>query len=78
MRAALHKVAPGDHPGQATAPPVIGGVLLGMEQCALQTSGLRQNLNPDHAGAAGGGEGGVKGFTFLYTKKPAVFLCIKK
>jgi N-acetylglucosamine kinase-like BadF-type ATPase len=44
MRAAIHKVAPGATLVRLTAPPVIGGVLLGMEQCALQTSGLRQNL----------------------------------
>jgi hypothetical protein len=27
-----------------TVPPVVGGVLLGMEQCALPTSALRENL----------------------------------
>jgi N-acetylglucosamine kinase-like BadF-type ATPase len=44
MRAALLKVAPGSTLVRLTVPPVVGGVLLGMEQCALQTSGLRQNL----------------------------------
>jgi N-acetylglucosamine kinase-like BadF-type ATPase len=44
MRAAVRKVAPGATLVRLSAPPVIGGVLLGMEQCALQTSGLRQNL----------------------------------
>jgi hypothetical protein len=44
MRAAVHKVAPGATLVKLTTPPVIGGVLLGMEQVALQTSGLRQNL----------------------------------
>ena len=44
MRAALLKVAPGATLVRLSAPPVIGGVLLGMEQGALQTSGLRENL----------------------------------
>ena len=44
MRAAVRKVAPGAALVRLTTPPVIGGVLLGMEQVALQTSGLRQNL----------------------------------
>jgi len=44
MRAALHKVAPGATLVRLTTPPVIGGVLLGMEQCTLQTSLLRENL----------------------------------
>jgi hypothetical protein len=44
MRAAVHKVAPGASLVRLSAPPVIGGVLLGMEQCALQTAGLRENL----------------------------------
>ena len=44
MGAALHKVAPKATLVKLTAPPVVGGVLLGMEQCALQTSGIRENL----------------------------------
>ena len=44
MRAALLKVAPGAALVRLSAPPVIGGVLLGMEQCALQTPPLRDNL----------------------------------
>ncbi len=44
MRDAVRRVAPGARLVRLTVPPVVGGVLLGMEQCALQTSGLRQNL----------------------------------
>ena len=44
MRAALLKVTPGARLVKLTVPPVVGGVLLGMEQCALKTSDLRQNL----------------------------------
>jgi len=44
LRAALLKVAPGATLVRLTTPPVIGGVLLGMEQCALSTPPLRQNL----------------------------------
>ena len=44
MRAALHKVAPGARLVNLVTPPVIGGVLLGMEQCALSTSPLRERL----------------------------------
>ena len=44
MRAALLKLAPGARLVKLTTPPVIGGVLLGMEQCALPTSALRENL----------------------------------
>ena len=44
MRAALLKVAPGASLVRLTTPPVVGGVLLGMEQCALPTTRLRQRL----------------------------------
>ena len=44
MRAALLKAAPGATLVRLTTPPVIGGVLLGMEQCALPTTRLRENL----------------------------------
>lgn len=44
MRVALHRVAAGATLVRLTTPPVIGGVLLGMEQCALQTTLLRENL----------------------------------
>jgi len=44
MRAALLKAAPGATLVRLTTPPVIGGVLLGMEQCALPTTRLRQKL----------------------------------
>ena len=44
LRAALQKVAPGATLVRLTTPPVVGGVLLGMEQCALQTTRLRERL----------------------------------
>ncbi|MGD0004504.1 MAG: BadF/BadG/BcrA/BcrD ATPase family protein [Anaerolineaceae bacterium] len=44
MRAALLKAAPGATLVRLTTPPVIGGVLLGMEQCALPATRLRQQL----------------------------------
>jgi N-acetylglucosamine kinase-like BadF-type ATPase len=44
MRDAVRRVAPGARLVRLTVPPVVGGVLLGMEQCALPTSALRENL----------------------------------
>jgi N-acetylglucosamine kinase-like BadF-type ATPase len=44
MRAALLKSAPGATLVRLTTPPVVGGVLLGMEQCALPVTRLRQKL----------------------------------
>ena len=44
MRAALLKVAPGARLVRLSTPPVMGAVMLGMEQCALPTSLLRERL----------------------------------
>jgi N-acetylglucosamine kinase-like BadF-type ATPase len=44
MAVALHKTAPGATLVRLATPPVIGGVLLGMEQCALPTTRLREKL----------------------------------
>jgi len=44
MRATIHSVAPKARLVRLTAPPVVGGVLLGMEQVGLATQGLREKL----------------------------------
>jgi len=44
MKATVLKVAPGAHLVHLAVPPVVGGVLLGMEQAGLETSALRQDL----------------------------------
>jgi hypothetical protein len=44
MRDEIHVVAPWAHLVRLTAPPVIGGVLLGMEQAQLGTERLRPIL----------------------------------
>jgi N-acetylglucosamine kinase-like BadF-type ATPase len=44
MAATIHPVAPGARLVRLEAPPVVGAVLLGMEQVGLRTPGLRQTL----------------------------------
>lgn len=44
MRATIHAVAPGARLTRLTIPPVVGGVLLGMEQVGLPLSEPRQEL----------------------------------
>ena len=44
MEATIHAVAPGARLVHPTAPPVVGGVLLGMEQAGVETATLRQTL----------------------------------
>jgi len=44
MRATIHPVAPRARLVRLTAPPVVGGVLLAMEQVGLATSPLRERL----------------------------------
>ena len=44
MRATIHAVAPRARLVRLTAPPVVGGVLLGMEQVGLPIATLRQEL----------------------------------
>jgi N-acetylglucosamine kinase-like BadF-type ATPase len=44
LRAALLKAAPGATLVRLATPPVVGGVLLGMEQCGLPATRLRQKL----------------------------------
>ncbi len=44
MQATIQAVAPGARLVRLTAPPVVGGVLLGMEQAGVKTSILRQAL----------------------------------
>ncbi|MBN2391371.1 MAG: ATPase [Anaerolineae bacterium] len=44
MLATIHEVAPGARAVRLTAPPVVGGVLLGMEQAGLEYPPLRQIL----------------------------------
>lgn len=44
MRETIHKVAPGARLVRLTAPPVVGGVLLGMEQAGLNPSPVREAL----------------------------------
>jgi N-acetylglucosamine kinase-like BadF-type ATPase len=44
MRATIHAVAPGACLVRLTAPPVIGGVLLGMKQTGMDTDHLRDRL----------------------------------
>ncbi|MBN1138474.1 MAG: ATPase [Anaerolineae bacterium] len=44
MRATIHAVAPGARLVRLTAPPVVGGVLLAMEQVGLATSAVRERL----------------------------------
>ena len=44
MREALLKVAPGATLVRLSTPPVMGAVMLGMEQCALPTAALRERL----------------------------------
>ena len=44
MRETIHAVAPGARLVRLAAPPVVGGVLLGMEQAGLQASALREPL----------------------------------
>lgn len=44
MRQSIHALAPGAHLVQLKAPPVVGGVILGMEQVNIDTSAIRQTL----------------------------------
>jgi N-acetylglucosamine kinase-like BadF-type ATPase len=44
LRETIHDVAPGARLVRLTAPPVVGGVLLGMEQVGLEYTGVRQTL----------------------------------
>ena len=44
MRATIHSVAPGARLVRLAAPPVVGAVLLGMEQAGLAYEGIRQTL----------------------------------
>jgi N-acetylglucosamine kinase-like BadF-type ATPase len=44
MRQTVHAVAPGARFVRLAAPPVIGGVLLGMEQAGMQPFALREKL----------------------------------
>jgi len=44
MRQAVHAVAPGAHFVRLTAPPAVGGVLLGMEQAGLNGRAVRERL----------------------------------
>ncbi|UCG26247.1 MAG: hypothetical protein JSW55_09780, partial [Chloroflexota bacterium] len=44
MRQTIHAVAPGARLVRLKAPPVIGGVLLGMDKAGLDTAALRQTL----------------------------------
>jgi N-acetylglucosamine kinase-like BadF-type ATPase len=44
MRQTIHTVAPGAYLTKLTAPPVVGGVLLGMEQAGLAAPALRETL----------------------------------
>jgi N-acetylglucosamine kinase-like BadF-type ATPase len=45
LRATIHATAPGARLVRLTAPPVVGGVLLGMEQVGIRTAAVRQRLN---------------------------------
>jgi hypothetical protein len=40
----VHAVAPGARLVRLAAPPVVGSVLLGMQQAGLETASLRQTL----------------------------------
>lgn len=44
MSTTIHAVAPKAHLARLMAPPVVGGVLLGMEQIGVEYSGIRQTL----------------------------------
>lgn len=44
MRKTIHAIAPGARLVRLKAPPVIGGVLLGMDKAGLDTTALRQTL----------------------------------
>lgn len=44
MRQTIHTVAPGAHFSPLTAPPVVGGVLLGLEQAGLDAPARREAL----------------------------------
>ncbi|MBI1877728.1 MAG: hypothetical protein HYR94_05785, partial [Chloroflexi bacterium] len=44
MRQTIHMVAPGAQFVPLTAPPVVGGVLLGMDQAGLDAPALRETL----------------------------------
>jgi N-acetylglucosamine kinase-like BadF-type ATPase len=44
MMTTIHQVAPKARPVRLAAPPVVGGVLLGMEQIGVEYSGIRQTL----------------------------------
>lgn len=44
MRETIHAVAPGARLVRLTAPPVAGGVLLGMEQAGLNPVPVREKL----------------------------------
>jgi len=44
MMATIHEAAPGARPVRLTAPPVVGGVLLGMEKAGVDYPPLRQTL----------------------------------
>ena len=45
LRATIRATAPGARLVRLTAPPVVGGVLLGMEQVGIQTAAVRQRLS---------------------------------
>jgi hypothetical protein len=44
MRETIHAVAPGAHLVRLTAPPVVGGVLLGVEQAGEDPFAVREAL----------------------------------
>jgi hypothetical protein len=44
MRETIHAVAPGARLVRLEAPPVVGGVLLAMEQAGPRASGVRETL----------------------------------
>jgi N-acetylglucosamine kinase-like BadF-type ATPase len=44
MRATIQAVAPGARLVRLTVPPVVGGVLLGMEEAGLQPGSMRERL----------------------------------
>jgi N-acetylglucosamine kinase-like BadF-type ATPase len=44
LRATIHAIAPGARLVRLTAPPVVGGVLLGMEQAGVEYASIRQTL----------------------------------
>jgi N-acetylglucosamine kinase-like BadF-type ATPase len=61
MTAAIHQVAPKAHLVRLKAPPVVGGVLLGMEQAGVRYSSLRQVLIESSNAMLGAGGWGLGG-----------------